>query len=585
MAPQSQNVTIIAPDGTSGDVPSANVNAALAAGGKLGIHVYAPDGTAGYVPHDKLGDALKAGATYAPAQQSNPDQPKGFTASLVAPIPALAKGLYHSFVDSPRDPNEQRVKGTDDQSGVMMRGLGQFGLGAYRTLVAPAVANAHAAAADAQSPNLSNRLAATSEAIGAIPVIGGGIDAGKSVLQQYLSGDKSGAAGSVAGNLVTAGLMGAVGGELGAPAVDGTLTPLERSAVGVTKAVNPQGVAFRQYRQAVADQGVNVLDFAKKNNLPITDSRDFAKVAKMAADETQNHYSNNVLGPHADTQVPIQGVNTDLGSNASLGDINERVNNITQDLRAGQRKATPGQQASALSGDDIRGMQAEQGGLTDILHRSLGDLNQMDPRDIASLRQRAGQMRTIAGETEGASDALSGSAGKAEVGAGPGLPTNAHGAVQALIARLPGMNPESVASRKLIKALTSMRDLPEAPRGGLPAAYPQNEIPPSVADQINLQAQQQRAQDAFLHTHALDQAAQDAAQSRNVMGNVMRRGNVDTQRTIANQEFLRSNQLEQGAQDASASRSGIADVLRRQRQDIQAEALKNQLLNNGQQVR
>jgi hypothetical protein len=323
---------------------------------------------------------------------------------------------------------------------------------------------------------------------------------------------------------------------------------LERSAVSVTKAVNPQGTAFRGYRQAVADQGVNVLDYAKRNNLPITDARDFGKVAQLAADETQNHYNSNVLGPHADTQVPLNGVQSDLGQNASLGQVNERVNNINQDLRAGQRKATPGQTASALSGDDIRALQAEHSGLADILHRSLGDLNQMDPRDVAALRVRGGQMRTLAGETEGAADSLSGTAGKAEVGAGPGLPTSAHGALQEILSKLPGMAPEAIAARNVRSSLRGLRDVADAPRGGLPASFPQNQIAPNAADAINLQAQQ-------------------ALQQQGLQG------------------VLRSQALDQEVRNQVAQRSGLADILRQQQRDIEAEAINNRLLNQGIQSR
>lgn len=566
-------VTVLDPNGNPGDVPAANVPAALAAGGKLGIHVYAPDGTPGYVAHDKLGDALKAGATYSPAAAANADQPHGLIQSLVAPIPLAAKTLYHNVMDAPRDPNEQAIKGTSPDSGIMARALGQIGLGGYRTILAPSIANAKAAVQDAQSPNLSNRLASGSEALGAIPILGQGIDAGKSVISQYLSGDKSGAVGSAIGNVGTAGLTDAMTQGLFPKPVAGTLSPLERASVAVTKAVNPQGIAFRGYRQAIADQGVNVLDYAKRNGLPITDARDFGKAASLAAQETQNHYTGNVLGPHVDTPVSLTGVATELGDSASLGDINQRVNNITQDLRAGQRKATPGQTASALSGDDIRTMQAEHGGLTDILHRSLGDLNQMDPTDIANLRQRAGQMRTIAGETEGGADSLSGTTGKSEVGAGPGLPTSSHGVVDALIKKLQG-GPEAIASRNVVKALRGLQDIADAPRGGLPEAYPQtgitktpngyygNQPPLSAADQINLTAQQRLAQQAYQHGAGLDTAAQNAAQGRSGIADYLRNSNTDIQKQAANLEFLQSAKLEQAAQDAASLRNAAAENFR-----------------------
>lgn len=262
------NVTMIAPDGSIGDVPSTNVNAAMAAGGKLGIHVYAPDGTPGYVPHDRLGDALKAGATYSPAAASaQNDAPHGLLQSLVAPIPLAAKTIYHNVVDAPRDSSEAAIAGTTTQSGIIAQALGHIGLGGYRTLIAPAISSGRAAIQDAQSPNLSNRLAAGSEALGAIPGIGQGIDAGKSAISQYLSGDRTGALGSVLGNVGAAGLTDtatrslnpgetAVPGQNFTPAQASAMSGLAARATAMGKGFFPKDAtagALSDIRQAAAD--------------------------------------------------------------------------------------------------------------------------------------------------------------------------------------------------------------------------------------------------------------------------------------------------------------------------------------------
>ena len=69
-------VTMFAPDGTQGQIPQANVKAAIAAGAQPAAAVYAPDGTPGFVPANKLGDALHAGAsTSKPAPLT--DNPNG----------------------------------------------------------------------------------------------------------------------------------------------------------------------------------------------------------------------------------------------------------------------------------------------------------------------------------------------------------------------------------------------------------------------------------------------------------------------------------------------------------------------------
>ena len=57
----STTMPMIAPDGTSGDIPTVNVQKALAAGFKNAVEMSAPDGTKGYVPQERIWDATKAG--------------------------------------------------------------------------------------------------------------------------------------------------------------------------------------------------------------------------------------------------------------------------------------------------------------------------------------------------------------------------------------------------------------------------------------------------------------------------------------------------------------------------------------------
>ena len=203
----SPTLPMIGPDGTPALIPHENVQAAANAGAKPAIKLYGPDGSPAYVPLANLGDALKAGAkTEGQFQQGNQgpsDSPKGFVQSLVAPIPQAAKGLYHAFTDEPTTPAEAAAKGTDPDSGLIARTLGQIGLGGYRTLVAPSIAAEKTAEGSVQS---GHPLQAVSEAAEGIPLVGSGVTAGRQAISQYLSGDKSGAGGSVIGNLVAGGL-------------------------------------------------------------------------------------------------------------------------------------------------------------------------------------------------------------------------------------------------------------------------------------------------------------------------------------------------------------------------------------------
>jgi hypothetical protein len=69
---------MLAPDGTSGEVPVDRVNDAVKAGFRMGVNMIAPNGQSGTIPVEKAADAMKAGFKQAgPAPQSNPNGGSG----------------------------------------------------------------------------------------------------------------------------------------------------------------------------------------------------------------------------------------------------------------------------------------------------------------------------------------------------------------------------------------------------------------------------------------------------------------------------------------------------------------------------
>lgn len=113
--PVPKTLTVFAPDGTQGNIPAENVQAAVAAGGKVGVHIFDPDGNEGFVPHDQLPAAIKAGATFVPKQalNANPGDPQGgvidsairFGSGLLGAGKDAALGLYHAVQNS-KDPGD-----------------------------------------------------------------------------------------------------------------------------------------------------------------------------------------------------------------------------------------------------------------------------------------------------------------------------------------------------------------------------------------------------------------------------------------------------------------------------------------------
>lgn len=61
-------VTMIAPDGSTGDIPVSSVPAAQQAGGKVAVKIQSPQGDVGWVPAERTHDAIAAGGKMVPMQ-------------------------------------------------------------------------------------------------------------------------------------------------------------------------------------------------------------------------------------------------------------------------------------------------------------------------------------------------------------------------------------------------------------------------------------------------------------------------------------------------------------------------------------
>lgn len=70
-------VPMLAPDGTSGDIPQERVQDAIKAGFKQAVEMTSPDGKAGYIPVERQQDALSAGFKLAAPPQPGMLDPRG----------------------------------------------------------------------------------------------------------------------------------------------------------------------------------------------------------------------------------------------------------------------------------------------------------------------------------------------------------------------------------------------------------------------------------------------------------------------------------------------------------------------------
>ena len=105
-------ITMLAPDGSSGDVPIPNVDAAKQAGFKVAVTMQSPDGKTGFVPADAAHDAVAKGFKMVPTN-----------------VPDAAKASYWDALTNP--------VGSGGQQQGLLGGALQVGGQAIKSLVQP----------------------------------------------------------------------------------------------------------------------------------------------------------------------------------------------------------------------------------------------------------------------------------------------------------------------------------------------------------------------------------------------------------------------------------------------------------------
>ena len=251
--------------------------------------------------------------------------------------------------------------------------------------------------------------------------------------------------------------------------------------------VDPAGV--NNFVKAATDETGTVVGYAQDHGIPINSKADFANAAKQTADEVQAHYSDNILGPNAQirTAVPpnYRGVGTQgikIGETpnstpqtASLGDISNRIDAINQELNPNFRKGLASQTSAANVSD--ADLIAEKRTLTNILHDKLADATGLDPSSyIASVRQQAGKLRTIADEAQLSANRDLTAAGRQDAGGTtPSSVGTKQGAIDKGLQWVQG-GAEVIGNRQILKALQNVApkplDLPQpaAPGAAAPGA-------------------------------------------------------------------------------------------------------------------
>jgi hypothetical protein len=394
--------------------------------------------------------------------------------------------------------------------------LDQFGRGAASAIVSPLAHPLQTLQGLAQAATPDRGAAGLAEGLVGGPAGAFVAHQVRDLAQDAVSSGPAHAAGLVAGGVVGGRLLGALpevpGGIAGgvgdvmerargytSPAID----PQLQAASRVATAIRPQTGIGPDFETNLKTQLPAIMDYANRTANPMHSQWEAGTAARGLAEEGLNHYNTNILGPHADAAIPMDGVpeyqgKLDSEGRASLQDVNDRIGSINDYIRAAQRNAkTGGQQMSA---SEKLGLDTEASKLRNMLYNELGQRTGIDPGDIQSLRSNYGQQFSLADTIDAARRSRLGQIGAADE-AGSGIALNKAGLLEKALTRVRG-GQQYLADANFRDAVGQFQPSP--------TNYPQPVAPdPQMAVVNRMLAQQE-----FMHQNALSQAAQDAAAQR-----------------------------------------------------------------------
>lgn len=523
----SATIPMLAPNGQSGEIPADQVNAALAKGFKRAVTMTAPNGSTGYIPEDKQQEAMTAGfkalAPAAPEQKSLLQRAKESFDENTA---------YH-----PNDPALKKVL-----SG-MVSGAGSLFVHPVDSVV-NAVKSAGSMADGLLNPPQQQSWSDTGKQI---PYVAGqavgGMAAGEvggAALKTAIPIARQ-AAESVAD---TASSVKQYVRPKPSPAI---VAPEELQAQKIAQSILPPGGIKPELLKSIQKQAPAVVEYAKRTGNPLNTQAEGLKAAQGVAQEGLEHYQEQILKPVSHRSVVLSPEATELGGNASIGEIDSRITEVNKLINTDKASS----QGAALDVLAKSKWADEVGYLRDKLYSSLEHTTGIPKEDLQFLREGYGGEFSLADQLEAAQNARLTRTGQQS----QGVQTIANHKPSLMELPMQVVNKvrggeQAIADRQFAGAMREVQ--PQAPV---------RPTPPPI-DMEAMAAHQAAAQQEFLHSHNLQQAAQESAAGRTNAVQAFREEQASGNRSEAQQEFLHQNQLQQAAQDASAQRGTQAQQAR-----------------------
>ena len=167
-------------------------------------------------------------------------------------------------------------------------------------------------------------------------------------------------------------------------------------AEAVANAINVPPNQVKPLITSLTHETGSVLDFAKRTGNPLEGVKDFAQAAQGAAEEAQGIYKNRVIDPIANERIPLpNGYQAQKGiTQITIGDLDQRITDLNDELRSNYQKASEGQTREAQARDAEIHEQLDQ--LRPQLYKEIAARTNLNVAEVQEMRQHFGRLFDIA---------------------------------------------------------------------------------------------------------------------------------------------------------------------------------------------
>jgi hypothetical protein len=177
--------------------------------------------------------------------------------------------------------------------------------------------------------------------------------------------------------------------------------PAELHARSLMQSILPPEGVTPQTINAAQREAPMVRAFADRTGNPMKTQIEGLKASEGVAQEGLQHFNQHFLDPYKDESVPLTGgISKELGSRATIGQINGRISDINDMMRNSMTRAKS--QGAQMSAQEQLGLESEAKGLRSRLYDEISQRTGVDPEEIKGMREGYGGQFTLRNALESA---------------------------------------------------------------------------------------------------------------------------------------------------------------------------------------